>query len=339
MKSARYEKWDNVKGLLIILVVIGHFMYYMQTDTRNWTRIYYLIHLFHMPLFVFISGLFLRKTVETGRKLWLRSAGYLILGYLLKYVIVLIKLGFGHFEKFHLFREDGLAWYMMAMAIWIPVTYFLRKIDKRFLLVFAVLTALCVGYDKNIGAAFSMSRVLVFYPYFFLGTMCRPDICRVPEKNPLLFKGAAVLILSGAALFVFRYIDPLYQYIDILKGWHNYFTMEEYGNPLMGFWYRLGWYPAAALVSASIVILMPGGHTPLAPVGSRTLQIYMLHRPVMYLFRYLGFDAWLKDTFTGHWHLLYICCAVILALVLSLPVFEKPFLRYWELLERNEPNT
>ena len=64
--NKRFEKWDNVKGMLIILVVVGHYMYYFQDDTWNMSRIYYGIHLFHMPLFVFISGLFLRRTVETA---------------------------------------------------------------------------------------------------------------------------------------------------------------------------------------------------------------------------------------------------------------------------------
>ena len=56
MKREAY--WDNVKGILILLVVLTHFM--SREGFLN--DLYSAVYLFHMPLFVFVSGLFHKNT-------------------------------------------------------------------------------------------------------------------------------------------------------------------------------------------------------------------------------------------------------------------------------------
>lgn len=53
----RNLKLDNAKGILITLVVIGHMLLPIQGTTRDVTNFFYMIYAFHMPAFVFISGL------------------------------------------------------------------------------------------------------------------------------------------------------------------------------------------------------------------------------------------------------------------------------------------
>ena len=69
----RIAKWDNLKGFLIALVVIGHFVEpfveYSDKYKMIWTAIYFI----HMPLMVFLAGLFIKSTVSNkervGRKM------------------------------------------------------------------------------------------------------------------------------------------------------------------------------------------------------------------------------------------------------------------------------
>ena len=50
--------WDNLKFFLICCVVVGHFAD-QYTDVSNaYGSIFLFIYSFHMPLFIFISGLF-----------------------------------------------------------------------------------------------------------------------------------------------------------------------------------------------------------------------------------------------------------------------------------------
>ena len=57
MDRKRIYKYDNVKALLIFLVVIGHMTtdYVSDSHMVRWITLW--IYTFHMPAFIFISGL------------------------------------------------------------------------------------------------------------------------------------------------------------------------------------------------------------------------------------------------------------------------------------------
>ena len=64
--KARAPFFDNLKGILIFLVVFGHFILPVN-NTLVVSAIFEFIYLFHMPLFVFITGLFAKSAVRNGR--------------------------------------------------------------------------------------------------------------------------------------------------------------------------------------------------------------------------------------------------------------------------------
>ena len=65
----RVAFWDNYKGILIALVVFGHFIYSTATTYPKsfLNDVFTFIYLFHMPAFVFCSG-YLSKSENTGKK-------------------------------------------------------------------------------------------------------------------------------------------------------------------------------------------------------------------------------------------------------------------------------
>ena len=56
--SNRIALWDNLKFILITLVVAGHFADEIMDYTSIYSSIFLFIYAFHMPLFIFISGYF-----------------------------------------------------------------------------------------------------------------------------------------------------------------------------------------------------------------------------------------------------------------------------------------
>ena len=54
----RSAYWDNIKGILILLVVFAHILYYLRDMSAGIAMTVDLIYLFHMPAFVFVSGYF-----------------------------------------------------------------------------------------------------------------------------------------------------------------------------------------------------------------------------------------------------------------------------------------
>ena len=63
LASNRIHRFDNLKGLAIILVVIGHLIYLKNTKEINLIRNF--IYIIHLPVFFFVSGYF--SKIEEGQ--------------------------------------------------------------------------------------------------------------------------------------------------------------------------------------------------------------------------------------------------------------------------------
>ena len=61
----RVPKWDNLKFFLILCVVIGHFIERYVGELWVYRSLFAFIYTFHMPAFLFIAGLFSKRTVDT----------------------------------------------------------------------------------------------------------------------------------------------------------------------------------------------------------------------------------------------------------------------------------
>ena len=80
---------DNLKFILITLVVVGHFAIKM-TYMAPIQSLLYFIYLFHMPCFIFVSG-FLAKRINAGGKLRIdKILGMLWLYFIFKLINTLI---------------------------------------------------------------------------------------------------------------------------------------------------------------------------------------------------------------------------------------------------------
>ena len=60
----RNYKFDNIKFFLIWLVVLGHFLNAYVPDSQIIKTITFFIYTFHMPAFIFLSGLFSNRTKQ-----------------------------------------------------------------------------------------------------------------------------------------------------------------------------------------------------------------------------------------------------------------------------------
>lgn len=83
MNHIHYNYIDRLKGLAIILVVIGHILSFSMMGGKN--PINTVITSFHMPLFMFLSGLVIKEP-KIGKKLLARFlqllAPFLVVGLL-----------------------------------------------------------------------------------------------------------------------------------------------------------------------------------------------------------------------------------------------------------------
>ncbi len=73
--NERNKKLDLLKGFAIILVVIGHSIQSVYADKMDQNIVFELIYSFHMPLFMFISGLVTTVSSRSIDTEWLKRRG------------------------------------------------------------------------------------------------------------------------------------------------------------------------------------------------------------------------------------------------------------------------
>ena len=167
MAGQRLHYFDNVKAVLILLVVVGHVIDISVVGMHKTAQAAFVfIYSFHMPLFIFLSGLF----VDVGRmdvqKVVRRIFYFIVLGYTAKVVYQIVPVLSGGQFSFSLLSDGGIPWYLFAMAAFYTLAFFLRKVNQFIVLAFSILLGLFVGYDSNVGDYLYLSRIAVFFLSF-----------------------------------------------------------------------------------------------------------------------------------------------------------------------------
>lgn len=278
-KKERIAIWDNYKCILILAVVMGH-MYAGYDDLANVQRLIFLIYSFHMPAFVFVSGLFAQRTIREKR--WDKVIGFLILFLLAKaarYIYPIIVKGKWNLP---LLNMNDVTWYAFAIFIFCLITILIRRVSPWIVLPVSVALSLFAGFSDRIGTWLSLSRIFTYYPFFYLGYVLKAgDMERLVSKKAV--KVCAVLFLAAAVLLLFLRTDVIYSWLPVLKGKTAYSKWKFTGlgaAPL----FRLGWYLYASLFSLAVLALTPVRRSILTVIGSRTMTVYTWHYLLMFLF-------------------------------------------------------
>ena len=314
---------DNVKFFLIVCVVLGHAIKMGPTKYFDSARsMSVLIYSFHMPLFIFLSGLLLNRPRMTAQKIQTNVLLYLGYGYLAKLLRASVPLLVEGKWQFSLLSEGGLPWYMFALAAFYALAWILRKCDFMLVGILSVVLALACGYVGQVGEFLCLSRIVVFFPFFWLGHALSPQrVTEVFSRRFVRVASACMLILSAAACFALPGI--LYPYRSLFLGRWGYALCDV---PNCMWVNRLFAYLASFVTGASVLGVVPQRRLPVASVcGSRTLWVYLLHHEVLDLLRYTGLPTWLV-AYEWHW-LVLVPLALVLAVVLALPIPVNPFAR------------
>lgn len=111
----RVYLWDNMKFILIFLVVLGHFSDIYVDKSPTLQSIYLGIYVFHMPAFLFVSGLFSKRTIKERH--WRKLFNYMILFIFVKMMIIISNRISGGNWQFWPLNVSGMEWYAFALAV------------------------------------------------------------------------------------------------------------------------------------------------------------------------------------------------------------------------------
>lgn len=276
----RDNKWDTVKFFMIFCVVFGHILYYFTYNHPAAKGIYFFIYTFHIPVFVFLSGMFSKNTII--KKKWDKSLFYLLLYCILKIGIAAIKsLKTGELQV-HLLWDSTPAWYLLAMAVYFVVTIvLLQKWKINQLLIIALFLGCIAGCDNHFGDHYASMRIATFYPFFLMGYKMDAKRLRsvLTDKKIQI---PAFLIIVLAFMISLKYNGTLYSFIQLLKGRTTYEAVGLSG--LMGPFVRVIYYIGAFLLIFCILSIIPALKGFPSALGQNTLIIYILHPFIITLF-------------------------------------------------------
>lgn len=273
----RVAYFDNVKAVLIALVVFGHFALPIHNDYKIVGYVYDLIYLFHMPLFVFITGLFGKSVFRDGRFRWQRVVSYLLLGVLFNLTLLVIE-GKTDIQSIRsgLLMFGSAPWYLIALSWWYLLTPIMSQVKSSVGIGLCIVLSLVSGAFPQMGDFLAISRTAVFLPFYFAGYYCTLGRC-LSFKMDANIGSRLVLLLAAVIVVSYPLLSELYQPLVALSYGNSPYADAQV---ISGMALRLLQFGVAAVLSFGVLRLVPDSDCKFTVLGQRTLQIYVWHRIV-----------------------------------------------------------
>ncbi|MBR2714842.1 MAG: acyltransferase family protein [Ruminococcus sp.] len=317
----RIYKFDNIKFLSIILVVVGHVIEPYVDKSDMFKSLFIFIYSFHMPLFVFISGLFQKRFSDTNKLKIHKVAYFVTLGFLLKFINATSKYIAGKDFSLNFFGGSSIDWFMFVMAMFMITAYVLRKLHPAFVLSLTFVIGCTCGYFSAIDDTLYLSRFLVYLPIYLLGYYMTPELLIKIEKNYV------VKIISGLSMLCFfilsfRNLTLVYKLRKLFTGKNPFDSVPIDG---CGFEHRLLCYGISILLCMAVFCFIPNIRIPiLSNMGANTLAVYFWHMPILNLLRAGGLFAFFIALGDPLYKIVFLMFGVLFAFILSFNIFMAP---------------
>lgn len=317
----RIEKWDILKLGLIFLVVLGHICDQYVKESAIVRAIWLFIYSFHMPLFFFVSGLFSKKKINN--RLYVQMFQYFALYIVAQLFLLLSKMVFLNGYSVELLNTKDSPWFIFVLFAYYIITTMLQRFDGTYILIGSIVLACMAGYDNSLSDMLQISRLIVFYPFFYAGYLLDEE--KVREKlSGKRMKVISILMLGIFILYLCVKVHDVYWIRPLLTGRNAFSKLGELRCPY-GWCLRIGYYFVAACLGMMIIALTPERmcHGWIAKLGSRSIQVYVLHRPcIILLCTRMQIAGYFERIWPSHYHLLIVPLAAVITLFCSWGIFE-----------------
>lgn len=303
---------DNIRFLLIMIVVCGHFV----ERAGVFTSLYKFIYSFHMPAFIFLSGYVAKKDTKADKKI----------GLAVLYIVTIFcfwafrKYALGANVKLTFFNPTPYTgtWYLLALFIWSLIFPLFENLQPVVAMVIAVAMGLLAGIDNTIGNYMSLSRIVVFFPFYLLGYYSRKNrILETMKSRKYNYIIAAVIVVLFAVLTI-KYNKSIRIWQFTCKRSYSLLKMSN----LKGMANRAMFYCTSTLLSFSIFMLVPSCKTFFTKLGRNTIAVYWCH---LLLIIWLAKTEMLEKFVASHSPYWIFPMVIAVTFFFSIPFWSKPF--------------
>lgn len=318
----------------MLMVVLGHNVEIGLLLPHGYGKVFYMAtYVYHMPVFIFLQGYFSKDVFRDSR---FHACAKKVLFFFWVYCIAKLSY-YGGFllvdgalplwtgDSF--WNEASIPWYMLSSIAFFILCAFFCRLKPATGMTVALLVGIFCRVISQIGTYLSLSRTLVFFPFFLMGYYLREGYLeKLGEKKTALLVGIGICGLCVLYLMS-------YYLLFIRPDWYGKIITILYSNSSFkgmgisakyGIFLSIVQYIAAVISGTAFFLAVPIISTNhsigklVSIIGKNTLPIYVFHYPVL-LFLWRG----LWDSNVSLVSLVVVPCLLIF--VLSGKFFSIPF--------------
>ena len=272
--QGREPYWDNIKGILIVLVVFAHFLFDLQSSLVV-DRLVDAIYFFHMPAFVFVSGYFSKSAHSRSMESLLKLFSAYI--FLHAWFILSSVSPAGSVKLLSSYYSE---WYLMALIAWRLTVPLLAEF--RGILPLSIVFAVLIGFFPDAGGTevLALNKVLTFLPFFVAGYLFPVESVERIRRHSRFLKALVCTVsiaISAGIIYLGKTQLQINDYALLAYGYQSVSLVEPVS--------RLAIFAVSALALIFLLNASPKKRIPmLTNIGKNSLAIYLLHRPFTLLF-------------------------------------------------------
>ena len=251
---------------MIFFVIMGHCMELYPSPQIN--MVYKFIYSFHMPVFIFISGVLAKFNRA-------KIVKHILMPYLVfQTLYILCKKITGEEADYQYTTPYWILWFLLVILFYYILIPMLppHKNQKHALISLCVsfLLALIVGFSNSIGYYLSLSRFFVFLPFFILGYYYQLIIRNILNNN----KTKRIALILGIVCTVIGEIYIYYNSVPKAALFGSYCYGESQGCLLDRFVFLLtglSWIVLFKCLTSCKPLPI------ISVIGRNTMPIFLFH--------------------------------------------------------------